>query len=139
MAEREQADSPACRVLIADDDRASRVLLRTMLGDIKPPLNVLEVSCGQAALAAVNMFHPDVILLDILMPDIDGVSICSELRKRQETRRTPILMVTARKDERMIRAGLLAGASDYITKPFTKELLLEHVRRLLPETPAAAE
>jgi CheY-like chemotaxis protein len=120
------------RVLIADDDKASRVLVRTMLADLGPKLTTLEVSCGQAALAAVDAYHPDLILLDILMPDVDGISICTELRKRPETRNTRILMVTARRDERMIRAGLLAGADDYLTKPFSKEQLLDHVRRLLP-------
>jgi len=132
------ADSGAqARVLIADDDKASRVLLRTMLADLEPPVSVFEVSGGQAALAAVQMYHPDVILLDILMPDMDGISVCADLRRRLATRKVHILMVTARQDERMIRAGLLAGADDYITKPFTKQQLLEHVRRLLPR-PAAS-
>jgi len=125
------------RVLIADDDKAARLLMRTMLSDLEPQVSMLEVSCGQATLAAVNMYHPDVVLLDILMPDLDGISICTELRKRADMRDLRILMVTARRDERMIRAGLLAGADDYITKPFTKEQLQERVRRLLPAAPAA--
>jgi CheY-like chemotaxis protein len=114
-----------------DDDRASRVLMRTMLQALDEPCHISEAIGGQQALRVIEANQPDIVLLDILMPDIDGVSLCDTVKRNLETRHTKILMVTARRDERMIRAGLLAGADDYITKPFTQDQFLGAVKRLI--------
>jgi len=121
------------KILIVDDDRASRVLARTMLQACEEPIHVMEAIGGQQALRMIEANHPDLVLLDILMPDIDGVSICHSLKRDPQTRAMKILMVTARRDERMIRAGLLAGADDYITKPFTRQQFLTAVTRLIKD------
>jgi len=119
------------KILIVDDDRASRVLMQTMLKALDEPCDISEAIGGQQALLLIENEQPDIVLLDILMPDLDGVSICDTVKRNRQTRGTRILMVTARRDERMIRAGLLAGADDYITKPFTQEQFLGAVKRLM--------
>jgi len=121
----------AKKVLIVDDDRASRVLMRTMLQALEPPYAISEAIGGQQALRMIEAQRPDLVLLDILMPDLDGVSICQAVKKNLQTRDIKIMMVTARRDERMIRTGLLAGADDYICKPFTRDQFLEAVKRLM--------
>jgi CheY-like chemotaxis protein len=121
----------AKKILIVDDDRASRVLMRTMLQALGEPCSISEASGGQQALRMIEKDRPDIVFLDILMPDLDGVSICSKLKHDFETRDIKILMVTARRDERMVRASLLAGADDYINKPFTQERLLQVLQRLM--------
>jgi CheY-like chemotaxis protein len=121
----------AKKILIVDDDRASRVLMRTMLQALGEPCSISEASGGQQALRMIEKDRPDIVFLDILMPDLDGVSICSKLKHDFETRDIKILMVTARRDERMVRASLLAGADDYISKPFTQGRLLQAFRRLM--------
>ncbi len=119
----------AKKVLIVDDDRASRVLMRTMLQALEAPCAISEAIGGQQALRMIETQRPDLVLLDILMPDLDGVSICQAVKKNLQTRDIKILMVTARRDERMIRTGLLAGADDYICKPFSREQFLAAVKR----------
>ena len=123
----------AKKILIVDDDRACRVLARAVLQTLDPPCDIIEASGGQQALRMIETSLPDIVLLDILMPDLDGVSICDTVKRNQLTKRTKILMITARRDERMIRAGLLAGADDYITKPFTRQQLLAAVARFLTD------
>jgi two-component system cell cycle response regulator len=123
----------AKKILIVDDDRASRVLMRTMLQTLDVPCHIMEAIGGQQALRMIEVNHPDLVLLDILMPDLDGVSLCDTLKRNPQTRRTKILIVTARRDERMIRAGLLAGADDYITKPFTQAYFVTAVTRFLKD------
>jgi len=126
------SEQPAAKkILIVDDDRASRVLMRTMLQTLDVPCHVMEAIGGQQALRLIEANHPDVVLLDIVLPDIDGLSLCNALKRNRQTRGAKILMVTARRDERMIRAGLLAGADDYITKPFTQQQFLDAVTRFL--------
>ena len=128
------SEQPAAKkILIVDDDRASRVLMRTMLRALDPPCHISEAFGGQHALRMIEASRPDLVLLDILMPDLDGVSVCDTLKRNPETRRMKVLIVTARRDERMIRAGLLAGADDYITKPFTQEQFLTAVTRLVSD------
>jgi DNA-binding response OmpR family regulator len=95
---------------------------------------------GLAALDALTLRPPDLIILDLNLPDVDGLTICRELRKSEGTRRVPILMLTARVEERDKLLGFELGADDYVTKPFSmKELLARiaaHIRRAgSPESP----
>ncbi len=88
---------------------------------------------GLVALDALVAKPPDLVLLDLNLPDVDGLTICRELRKGEETRKVPILMLTARVEERDKLLGFELGADDYVTKPFSmKELLARisaHLRR----------
>jgi two-component system response regulator MprA len=127
------------RVLVVDDDRALRDALRRAL--TLGGYEVLAAAGGLQAIEQVEGARPDVMVLDLLMPDLDGLEVCRRLRDRGD--RTPILMLTARDavDDRI--AGLDAGADDYHVKPFDVveltrteyqllELLMLNPRRVLP-------
>ena len=115
------------RILLADDDRAIRDSLSRALG-----LNgyeVVQANDGAAALAMVEKDKPDVAILDVMMPNVDGLTVCRVLRA--ERNRLPILMLTARTETADRVAGLDAGADDYLAKPFELDELLARVRALL--------
>jgi two-component system response regulator MprA len=117
----------AARVLIADDDRAIRDSLRRALA-----LNgyqVMAVADGVEALATVRRAPQDALVLDVMMPGVDGLGVCRVLRAEGDT--TPILMLTARVETSDRVAGLDAGADDYLPKPFDLDELLARLRALL--------
>ncbi len=129
------------RVLVAEDDRAVRESLGRALG--LEGYQVQVVPDGLAALDAVATFRPDAIVLDVMMPHLDGLSACRRLRSQGE--RTPILMLTARTEVPDRVSGLDAGADDYLGKPFALDELLARLRALLrrvgaddPPTPLGA-
>jgi len=114
------------RVLVVDDDRKITAALRR--GLTYEGYTVDVANAGAEALAMVRDSHPDVVVLDIMMPGIDGLDVCRLIRR---TNNVPILMLTA-KDEVPDRvAGLDAGADDYLVKPFAFEELLARLRALL--------
>jgi two-component system response regulator MprA len=115
------------RVLVAEDDRAVRESLGRALG--LEGYQVQVVPDGLAALDAVATFRPDAIVLDVMMPHLDGLSACRRLRSQGE--RTPILMLTARTEVPDRVSGLDAGADDYLGKPFALDELLARLRALL--------
>jgi two-component system, OmpR family, response regulator MprA len=115
------------RVLLADDDRAIRESLRRAL--VLEGYEILEASDGAAALATIHASSPDAAILDVMMPNIDGLTVCRVLRS--ERNRLPILMLTARTETSDRVAGLDAGADDYLAKPFDLDELLARVRALL--------
>lgn len=120
------------RILIAEDDRAVREALDRALR--LEGYEVLEAPDGSQALAALERTRVDAIVLDILMPYVDGLSVCRTLRSRGD--RTPVLMLTARHEVGDRVAGLDAGADDYLTKPFALAELLARLRALLRRTKA---
>jgi two-component system response regulator MprA len=123
------------RVLVVDDDSAVRRSLATALG--RDGYEVLAVDGGSAALAHAAMASMDAIVLDVAMPEPNGLEVCRRLRSRGD--RTPILMLTARDlvDDRV--AGLDAGADDYLVKPFALAELRARLRALLRRNGAGAE
>jgi two-component system response regulator MprA len=114
-------------VLVADDDRAIRESLVRAL-ELEGYAVTAAVD-GAAALAAVRDVGPDVIVLDVMMPGIDGLTVCRVLRAERD--RTPVLMLTARTETSDRVAGLDAGADDYLAKPFELDELLARLRALL--------
>ena len=123
-------DTAAVRILVADDEPAVRAALERALG-----LDGYEVATaddGEDALVAVRRERPELVVLDILMPALDGIAVCRRLRRDGD--RTPILMLTARDAVSDRVAGLDAGADDYLVKPFALEELLARVRALLRRT-----
>ncbi len=121
------------RILVIEDDREIvDVLRRTLRAD---GFTVEGVEGGGAALELAPDFLPDLVILDLGLPDIDGEEVCRQLRLGQETARVPILMLTARTelDDRV--SGLDRGADDYLTKPFEREEILARIRALLRRTP----
>jgi two-component system response regulator MprA len=114
-------------ILLAEDDRATNEALQRALG--LEGYQVHAVADGAAALDAAATDELDLILLDVMMPERDGLSVCRELRRTGV--RTPILMLTARTEVSDRVSGLDAGADDYLPKPFALEELLARVRALL--------
>ena len=115
------------KILIAEDDRAVRDALHRALR-----LEGYEVALaadGSEALTALERTRVDLIILDVLMPYVNGLSVCRTLRSRGD--RTPVLMLTARHEVGDRVAGLDAGADDYLTKPFALDELLARIRALL--------
>jgi len=118
------------RVLVADDDRAIRESLARALE--LEGYEVVVVADGAAALSAVKDQPVDVLVLDVMMPSVDGLTVCRVLRAERD--RTPILMLTARTETSDRVAGLDAGADDYLPKPFDLDELLARLRALLRRT-----
>ena len=114
------------RALIAEDDAEIRQALERILRF--EGYHVTSVADGAAALESVGESPPDVIVLDVMMPFVDGLAVCRRLRERGD--RTPILMLTARGDVGDRVEGLDAGADDYLAKPFELEELLARLRAL---------
>lgn len=118
------------RILIVEDDESIRELLAMTLaasgyGD------VVTAADGNEGLSEARACHPDLILLDLMLPYIDGLTICSVLKGDEATRHIPIIMITARNSEADIIKGLDMGANDYITKPFSRQVLLARIRTQL--------
>lgn len=114
---------PALRVLIVDDDQAIRRFLRTSLGAHN--YTVFEAATGQDALEAVIADKPDILILDLGLPDMDGIEVTRKLR---EWSRLPIIVLSVREHEDDKIAALDAGADDYLTKPFGVGELLARLR-----------
>jgi two-component system response regulator MprA len=122
------------RLLVVDDDRAVRESLRRALALEGYDVDLAED--GADALARVAAATPDAIVLDVLMPDVDGLAVCRRLRDAGN--RVPVLMLTARESVGDRVAGLDSGADDYVVKPFALEELLARLRALLRRGDAAA-
>ncbi len=120
----------AAHILIAEDDRGIRESLERALRF--DGYQVRAVSDGAQALEAVSQNQPDLVILDVMMPFIDGLSVCRQLRDRY--RHLPILMLTARHDVSDRVAGLDAGADDYLVKPYAMSELSARLRALLRRT-----
>ncbi|MEY3681079.1 MAG: hypothetical protein RL547_1692 [Actinomycetota bacterium] len=129
MGQTEDVNSSA-HVLVVDDDRAVRESLVRAL-DLEG-YRVQSASDGAKALDAIKSDQPDVIVLDVMMPAVDGLTVCRVLRA--EKNRVPILMLTARTETSDRVQGLDAGADDYLPKPFALEELLARLRALLRRT-----
>ena len=124
------SEDGAPRVLVAEDDRSVREsLLRALRME---GYDVTAVTDGEQALAAVESDPPDLLVLDIMMPNVDGLTVCRRLRARQVT--MPILMLTARHEVSDRVTGLDAGADDYLVKPFALDELSARMRALLRRT-----
>ena len=117
------------RVLIADDNPANvRILSMRLAAD---GYDVVTARDGEEALAVAHESQPDLILLDVMMPKLDGITVCRRLKAAQETSFTPIILVTAMTEAKDIVAGLEAGADEYLTKPVDHAALSARVRSML--------
>jgi diguanylate cyclase len=117
------------RILIVDDERHNRRLLEVML---EPEGYLLTTAaCGEDALALVAQQRPDLILLDVMMPGMDGYKVAGRIKGNVATRNTRIIMLTALDDHNSRTHGLRAGAEDFLTKPVNRAELCARVRNLL--------
>lgn len=116
-------------VLIVDDEASVRKLLAATL--TQRGHRTLQAVDGTDALRLARCEHPDVILLDVLMPDIDGIDVCRALKADPRTRRSVVVVLTAEHGKRLEEEAKAAGAALIITKPFSPLALLDLVERLL--------
>jgi two-component system response regulator MtrA len=114
------------RILVVDDDQA----LAEMLGIVlrKEDLDVAHCADGGRAIGMFREYRPDLVLLDVMLPTLDGVEVCRQLRAESMV---PIVMLTARTDSQDVVGGLEAGADDYVVKPFKPQELLARIRARL--------
>jgi len=117
------------RILVADDTPANVRMLEKRLQH--NGYDVVVARDGEEALAVAHATHPDLILLDIMMPKVDGIAVCRRLKSDPAFPFTPIIMVTALADSKDVVAGLEAGGDDYLTKPVDQQALVARVRSML--------
>ena len=117
------------RILIVDDNETNRDILVTRLG--LHNYELIQATNGEEALASARANHPDLILLDIMMPKVDGVEVCRQLKNDAAMPFTPIILVTAKADSKDVVAGLEAGADEYLTKPIDQLALVARVKSVL--------
>lgn len=118
------------KILIADDEPRIRELIREHLEHAG--FSCEEAADGSAALAAVNTYAPDLVILDLMMPFVDGMMCLREMRRRKIA--TPVIILTARGEEYDKLAGLEGGADDYVVKPFSPRELVARVKAVLSRT-----
>src|SRR6266478_10153359 len=117
------------RILIVDDNETNRDILMARLGPQGYELR--QAGDGEEALAAAKELLPDLILLDIMMPKIDGIEVCRRIKNDAAMPFTPIILCTAKADSKDVVAGLEAGADEYLTKPVDQMALVARVKSVL--------
>ncbi|NLG34522.1 MAG: response regulator transcription factor [Lentisphaerae bacterium] len=126
-------------ILLVEDEHDIQDLLKFHLE--REHFTVDTANSGEDAIGNLKNSRPDLILLDLMLPGIDGVEVCRRLKANPDTRDIPIIMLTAKDSEADIIAGLEMGAGDYITKPFSPRILIARIHAVLrrPETLPASE
>ena len=121
-------------ILVVDDERNIVGLVRLYLE--KEGFNVVAANDGEQALVQYERTDPDLVVLDVMLPELDGFEVCRELRRRGDV---PILMLTARSEDIDAIVGLELGADDYVTKPFNPRALVARVKAILRRTDVTAK
>lgn len=117
-------------IVIVEDDAAIRSVLRVLLRGAGFA-HIKEAERGDDGLKLVREIRPSLVLLDLMLPGLDGFSVCRRIRETKEIASTPVIMLTARSEEIDVVRGLECGADDYVTKPFSRQVLLARVRAVL--------
>ena len=117
------------KVLVVDDEKDIIELVSYNLE--KEGFKVISATAGEKALELVSSEEPEIIILDLMLPGIDGLDVCRELKRSDQTSSIPIIMLTAKGEESDIVIGLELGADDYITKPFSPRVLVARVKAVL--------
>lgn len=123
------------KILIIEDESAILELLQMNL-EMNGFSEILTASNGEIGLQIALAELPDLILLDLMLPGMDGLEVCRKLKAAPETTRIPVLMLTAKSEESDIVAGLEMGACDYVTKPFSNKILISRIRAQLRQNRA---
>jgi CheY-like chemotaxis protein len=119
------------KALVVDDNADIRNIVRAVLQSANLGLQVVTAQDGIEAVELASQERPDIVILDISMPDMDGFEVCRRLRADVRTAFVPVLMLTANAGEQHMTAGFGAGADDYVVKPFRRDELVARVRRML--------
>jgi len=117
------------RILVVEDEEDIRELLRYNL--VKEGYAVSGAASGEEALRLARAERPDLVLLDLMLPGVDGLEVCRALKRDKSTERIPVIMVTAKGEETDVVAGLELGADDYIVKPFSPKVVIARLRAVL--------
>ena len=117
------------RIMVVEDDESILELVRHHL--LKEGLEAICFTSGEKLLLAAGLEPPELIILDLMLPGIQGLEVCRLLKQEIKTREIPIVIVTAKGEENDVVAGLEAGADDYLTKPFSPKVLLARVKAVL--------
>ncbi len=117
------------KILVVDDEEDIRELVRYNL--IREGYEIISADTGEKALEKAMNYVPDLILLDLMLPGIDGLSVAKKLKEDTETSAIPVIMLTAKGTEADIVTGLELGADDYITKPFSPRVLAARIKAVL--------
>ena len=117
------------KILVVDDEKDILELLEYNLE--RQGFEILKTMTGEEALELVKRKNPDLIILDLMLPDLDGLEVCKILKKDTKIASLPIIMLTAKGEESDIIVGLELGADDYITKPFSPKVLIARVKVVL--------
>lgn len=121
-------------ILIVDDEPMTRNLLRLMLE--RAGFKILEAEDGLQALEMVAAEGPDLLILDVMMPHMDGITVCETLRAAVETAELPVILLSARNSPEAVRLGLAAGADRYLSKPISRDELIRTIREVLQGIPS---
>ena len=116
------------KIVVAEDDRAIARLIKFKLE--RAGYEVAVAEDGGQAVTAINNIHPDLVLLDVMMPVLDGYQVLRKIKDDPATSETPVIMLTARGQEKDIVKGIEMGSQDYIVKPFRPAELLARVNRI---------
>jgi twitching motility two-component system response regulator PilG len=117
------------KILIVEDEE-SLLKLESILLTTKG-FHVQGVTTGLAALKAVAESPPDLVLLDIMLPEMDGFEVCQQIKESPQTRHIPVILLTAKKSPEDMARGKQVGADQYITKPFKSSMVIASIERLL--------
>ncbi len=120
------------KILLVDDSPTVLLMERMLLGK-DSTYDLVTAKDGQEGVDRALSEHPDLILMDAVMPSLDGFEACRRIRQQPETKATPIIMVTTRGEMRFVEDGYKSGCSDYVTKPIDGHELLAKVHSLLGE------
>ena len=117
------------KILIVDDEPLNVDYIEQRLEDLD--YQILTATDGQQALNTIKSEHPDLILLDLMMPVLDGFAVLAEVKADTDLRDTPVIIISADHDSKSIVRGIKQGADDYLTKPVNHELLMKKVKDFL--------
>ncbi len=120
---------PTGHLLVVDDQSTSRIYLSGLLRAVG--YQVSEAPNGQEALEAIDHIRPDLVLLDVMMPDVNGFEVCERIKQNDQTRLIPVVLITSLKDKDSLVKGINAGADDFLSKPFDQVEMLARVRSLV--------
>ena len=121
------------KILIIEDDEDIQSVLQYNLKKTGFT-SIVSAEDGKTGLEAARNEHPAIILLDLMLPEMDGITVCKNLKSREDTAVIPIIMLTAKSTDNDIIAGLEAGADDYVTKPFNLQVLTARIKSALRRT-----
>jgi two-component system, sensor histidine kinase and response regulator len=118
------------KILIVDDERLTRAFLQHSA--VLAGYDVILASNGEEAMQKIREDAPDLIVVDLVMPDINGFEMCRRIRSHEQTKKTPVIVVSALQSQSDIEEAKLSGADVYLIKPIKSEEFLKHVKKYLP-------